>query len=267
MQRGRWKGLVGGAIAIAAMAGVMGLQYERLQRSQKARDTAQQAVDQQALQLKVLARSPSFGFDNVLADWVFLEFLEYFGDDSARQHTGYGLSPAFFENVTRLDPRFVDAYPFLSGSISYELGQPDLAIELMRRGTRALSPEVDPDAFQVWRFMSLDQLLLLGDSAGAAQSLEKAADWVRDTPYAQFREQFLQTAQFLRQDPNSKPLRISAWVEIYQRAGAVGDRKTQARAKREILTLGGKLYTQNGQLMVAPPPASKPSPTKPSPTP
>lgn len=266
MGRERWKWVVGSAIAVLALAGVVGLQALQLRQVQVGGEDAQQAVDQEALQLKLLARSPSFGFDNVLADWVFLNFLEYYGDDPARRQTGYGLSPAYFEAVTRFDPRFVDVYPFLSGSISYELGQPDLAIALMRRGTQALSPAIDPKAFQVWRFMSLDQLLLLGDSRGAAQSMEAAADWVRGTPYVQFREQFLQTAQFLRRDPNSKPIRVSAWAEIYQRAQAVGDRKTQARAKREVLALGGKLEEKDGQLRVTMPAAPPRSPT-PKPTP
>ena len=40
----------------------------------------------------MLKNLPSFGFDNLIADWTFLKFLQYFGDDEARDVTGYDLA-------------------------------------------------------------------------------------------------------------------------------------------------------------------------------
>jgi hypothetical protein len=200
-----------------------------------------------------LKQAPSFGFDNFLADWAFLDFLQYFGDDQAREKTGYSLSPEYFDVITLRDPRFVETYMFLSGSVSYQLGKPDLAIKFMERGTTVLSPELNPKAFQVWRFMSLDQLLLLGDIPRTIESLEKAADWVKGTPYQDLESVFRQSATFLRTDPNSKPVRVTAWATIYQQARAIGDKQTQARAKQEILKLGGKIEEKDGQVYIQPP--------------
>lgn len=251
--RSSWVRVMGiGAIALAALTGVVLLQQSRLNRP-AALENLEQAVQQEKIQLDLLKRSPTFGFNNLVGNWVFLNFLEYYGDAPAREKTGYALSADYFDVITQLDPRFTNIYMFLSGSISYQLGQPKLAIDLMKRGTQTLSPEINPLAFQVWRLMSLDQLLLLGDIPGAINSLTKAADWTRGTPYADLEPNFRQTARFLRTDPNSKPIRVSAWGSIYQQAVAINDKQTQARAKREILALGGKVFEKDGKLYVQPP--------------
>lgn len=52
----------------------------------------------------------------------------------------------------------------------------------MERGTKALSPQIHPRAYLVWRFMGLDQLLLLGDIPGAIRSYEMAANWAAESP-------------------------------------------------------------------------------------
>lgn len=248
--------LVTGAIAAAALAGVIWIQRSQLNRPSQWLENPQQAEQQEALRLKLLKQVPSFGFDNVIADWTFLNFLQYFGDDPAREKTGFSLSPEYFDIITRLDPRFVDIYMFLSGSVSYQLGKPELAISLMQRGTESLSPQSNPKAFQVWRFMSLDQLLLLGDIPGAIHSLEMAAKWVEGTPYAEYNSLFQQTAAFLKKDPNSKPIRIASWAAIYQQAMAIGDKRTQERAKQQIEALGGKIYIKDGKVVLTNSPAA-----------
>ncbi|MGQ9872787.1 tetratricopeptide repeat protein [Leptodesmis sp.] len=248
--------LVTGTIAVAALAGVVWMQRSQLDRPSQWVENPKQAERQEALRLALLKQSPSFGFDNVLADWTFLNFLQYFGDDPAREKTGFSLSPQYFDIITQLDPRFVEAYLFLSGSISYQLGQPELAISLMQRGTKTLSPHINPKAFQVWRFMSLDQLLLLGDIPGAIHSLQMAAKWVEGTPYAEYALLFEQTADFLKKDPNSKPVRIASWATIYQQAAAIGDKQTQERAKQQIEALGGKISVVDGKLVIESPPAA-----------
>lgn len=242
------------AVAIAAMGSIVWLQSVQLKRPSLWTENPAQAAEQEKLRLQLLKQAPTFGFDNVMADWVFLNFLQYYGDDAARKATGYGLSPDYFDDITCLDPRFVMAYLFLSGSVSHQLGQPDVAIKMMQRGTEALSPQIDDAAFQVWRFKALDQLLLLGDIPGAIESYEQAANWTKGTSYAEIEPILRGTANFLRTDPNSKPVRVMAWGDIYEQAMAIGDQQTSDRAKREILALGGKFVEKDGQVFVVPPP-------------
>ena len=243
-----WRSLLSGAIALSALAGVIVLQRSQLTRPSLWQSDPKQAEQQEAVKLRLLKQLPTFGFSNLVADWTFLSFLQYYGDNDVRAKTGYALSPQYFDIITRLDPRFVDIYLFLSGSISYQLGDPQTAIRLMDRGTAALSPQISPKAFQVWRFKGLDQLLLLGDVPGSIHSHEMAAKWVQGTPYQEIAPLFQQTAEFLRRDPNSVPVRFQAWTSIYYQAGAARDRTTQERAKQEILALGGQTHIQDGQL-------------------
>lgn len=47
--------------------------------------------------LKIQDQMPTLGFDNLLADWNYLNFIQYFGDRQAREITGYTLSPFFLK--------------------------------------------------------------------------------------------------------------------------------------------------------------------------
>ena len=76
-------------------------QLNALKQSSKNTSPAdlQQDVEATQVYLNLLERLPTFGFDNVLADWVFLNFLQYFGDQDARRITSYQLSPEYFEVI------------------------------------------------------------------------------------------------------------------------------------------------------------------------
>ena len=237
----RWRSLIlHGAIAGSAIAIVITLQRIQLAKNSLWVENPQQAEQQETLRLDLLQKTPTFGFDNAIADWTFLNFLQYYGDDEARKQTGYSLSSNYFDVITQRDPRFVDSYLFLSGTLSYQLGEPKRSLEYLKRGTDALSPQNHPRAFTVWRYAALDQLLLLGDTPGAIHSLEMASKWANEVPdYHAAAAVFQSAANFLKTDPDSRLVRFQAWGSVYQQATAMSDRKTQARAKQEILTLGG----------------------------
>lgn len=243
-----WSALATGAIGVAALVGVVLMQQFQLQRPSLWVSDPSQAEQQESIRLQMLKQTPTFGFDNVIADWTFLNFLQYYGDTPVREKTGYSLSPEYFDIITLRDPRFVDMYLFLSGTVSYQLGKPELAIQLMDRGTTALSPQIHPKAFQVWRFKGLDQLLLLGDAPGSIKSHEMAAEWVKGTPDADLEPIFRQIVDFLRKDPNSVPVRLQSWATIYSQAVQVKDKQTQLRAQQEVEKLGWELQIIDGQL-------------------
>ncbi len=250
-------------IVVFALAGIVRMQQMQLARPSLWQENPALAQRQQAIRLQLLQQMPTFGFNNLVADWTFLNFLQYYGDAEARSQTGFDLSPVYFDIITQLDPLFLDVYLFLSGSVSYQLGKPEQAIALMERGTTALSPVINPRAFQIWRLMGIDQLLLLGDISGSIHSHQMAADWVEGTPDQNLGPLFQGTAQFLQQDPNSIPVRFQSWASVYEQAVATHDRQTQARAKQEILQLGGEVTSQNGKIrFVLPDTALKPARSK-----
>lgn len=262
-QQGRlpWlKGTLSVLVTALAMAGIVGIQRSQLAQSTRSLNYAQE-LQHETLRLQLLKQAPTFGFNNLVADWVFINFLVYYGDDEARSQTGYGLSPTYFDVVTRLDPWFVQIYPFLSAAVSYQAGQPEKTIQLIQRGTATLSPKINPKAFIGWRYQGLDQLLLLGDIPHAIYSHKMAAEWVKGTPDAALAPVFQQTADFLSTDPDNIPIRVRSWAEVYIQAANARDRQTQARAEREITKLGGKIHVKDGQVSLTLP---SPRPTPPA---
>lgn len=250
--------LVNGAIGLAALAGVVamqssgqlggmspvGVQGQKQPSGISAaqfKQAAQQEAQQEALRLKMLKTIPSFGFDNLIADWTFLKFLQYFGDDEARDVTGYDLSQDYFDIVTQRDPRWADIYLFLSTAISFYQGKPETAVNFIERGTRALavSPQLHSQSWIVWRTKGLDELLLLGDIPDSIRSHEMAADWVEESPEGpKLAPMFRATAEFLRRDPDSVPVRFTAWSTVYAQTT---DKLVRQRAKQALVKLGAQV--------------------------
>lgn len=241
------------SIFICGIVGIWFLQKPRLnrltvqQQNLSSTEYAEQA-EQEDNRLSVLGKVPVFGFNNLFADWVFLQFLQYFGDEPARQSTGTQLSPEYFEIVFNNDPRFLQAYLFLSGSTSLYAGMPERTVAIMNRHLPELSPTVPQQAYYIWRYKATDELLFLGDTDAATNSFFTAADWasVYDDPESKaFEQSTRQTAQFLENDPNSRGARISAWFIVYRNAF---DRNTQQFAAQQIENLGAAIVIdENGQ--------------------
>nr|WP_216670362.1 hypothetical protein [Microcoleus asticus] len=250
--------LVNGVIGLAALAGVVAMQSSgelggmpsagvQGQKPLSAisaasfKQAAQQEAQQEALRLKMLKTIPSFGFDNLIADWTFLKFLQYFGDDEARDVTGYNLSQDYFDIVTQRDPRWSDIYLFLSTAISFYQGKPETAVNFIERGTRALalSPQIHSQSWIVWRTKGLDELLLLGDIPESIRSHEMAADWVQGSPeWSKLAPMFRATAEYLRRDPDSVPVRFIAWSTVYDQTT---DKLVRQRAKQALVKLGAQV--------------------------
>lgn len=257
--RQAWKGVIGVvshvAIASVAISGIVAIQFDRLKQPSISLETPQQAEQQERLRLNLLNKTPSFGFDNLVADWTFLNFIQYYGDTPARDATGFPLGTDYFDIITQRDPRFVDSYLFLSGTVSHQLGKPELAQKLMKRGTDALSPQMHPRAFAVWRWMAVDQILLLGDLPGAARSFDITAKWAAQSEeYKQFAPNFQHSADFLRTKPDIRFVQFQTWLVVYQDASAAGDKPTRDRAKRELLKLGAieRMNAKGEAVFVAP---------------
>lgn len=213
-------------------------------------EVLKQEVETEKLRLNLLQKTPTFGFNNILANWVFLNFLKYFGDDEARKVTGYQLSPDYFEIIIDRDPRFLQSYLFLSNSSLYT-GSPERSQALMEKGLKSLSPHNLPKSYYVWRYKAIDELLFLGDSQAARKSFAKAAEWA--SIYSDEESQYIaalsrQTAGFLARNPNSKIAQVSAWTMVLNNAP---DERTRKTAISRIEALGGKVdVTPEGNVKI-----------------
>lgn len=255
----RWISLGLAATVALGMGAIALLQLPKL-RSLQARNqntpTAelQRSLDAERVRLSLLQKLPSLGYGNVISDWTFLQFLQYFGDEPARERTDYTLSPDYFEVAIAQNPRFLQAYTFLSTSSSIYAGLPERSVEITSRGLDRLSPDI-PRSYYVWRTKAIDQLLFLGDAKGAQKSFEMAAEWAEQSnePNSQNVAEFShQTAQFLANNPKSNYAQFSAWVMVLSSAP---DERTRKTAADRIRLLGGKVEANpDGTFNLVPPP-------------
>lgn len=210
--------------------------------------------------LAVLKQIPDLGFRNLVADWAFLQFLQYFGDDDARAVTGYGLSPDFFDIVLGRDPYFLTGYFFLSSSSSLYAGQPERSIEIIEANLPKLAPKLPDRAYYIWRFKAIDELLFLGDSAAAQRSFRQAAAWaaIYDDPEGRsISESSARTAEFLASNPQSRAAQVSAWTMVLSNAF---DDATRATALQRIQALGARVEpTAEGEFRIVMPEEETPA--------
>lgn len=239
-------------LAIAGLAALLGatlvgLQWRQLQVLEAASLGSQGPEqlriqeEQDRLRLALLRRVPSLGYDNLIANWTFLNFLQYFGHTEARRQVGYTVSPEFFEVIVDQDPRFVTPYLFLSTSTSMFAGQPERTVAMMERGLSTMTVTLPPGGYRVWRYLGIDQLLFLGDGDGARQSFENAAQWAEQSnepDAASVAQASRQTAAFLAENPASKAAQISVWIQVMNLA--VDDQVRRVAIER-IQSLGGEI--------------------------
>ena len=236
----------------ASLAGVIFLQEKSLQQnSQTPSELYKAEAKADQVFLDIQARTPTLGFDNILADWNLLKFIQYFGDTSARKQTDYELIPQFFQTIVKKDPRFTQALLILSSANSLYALSPQKTVELLNQALEKISPQKDPLAPYVWTYKGVDEMLFLGDIKAAQNSYEMAAKWALERGGEEGKaiaKRNTETATFLATNPNSKKAQVAAWTSILENAFT---EETRQRAIKEIISLGGKAnITANGELAI-----------------
>jgi hypothetical protein len=253
-----WSLIVGLLVMAVCVVAIVSFQLPQLRQLEAETDLSvaevSRAVEAERLQLQVLQQTPAFGFDNLLSDWAFLRFLQYFGDEPARSQTDYRLSPEFFEVVIGRNPNFLLAYTFLSTSTSIYAGEPERTIAIAQRGIESLGPDRPPGSYYALRQLGIDQLLFLNDAAGARRSFETAAEWARAATTEdsdRVADLSQQTADFLANNPDSKFAQIAAWTMVLTTAP---DDVTRQTAAQRIEAIGGQIVQgEDGSFSIVPP--------------
>lgn len=174
------------------------------------------------------ARAVGAGFDNVMADGLYLQFIYYFGRHMKRDTGFFNLNPVL-GLITDLDPKFEDAYIMGAMALS-DNGQVKEAEALLAKGVRA-----NPDD---WRF-AYDagmNLFLFGDKPEqylkAAEYFKKAASFKEAPDEARFMEARMYTVTGRRE------LMIAVWKDTYLNSPS---KEARAVAERALTRLGEKL--------------------------
>ncbi|MGD2180383.1 hypothetical protein [Lusitaniella coriacea] len=249
-------------ILLLGMIAIGTLQLPQLRKIQQQGQTLspkelKEAEQSAKANLALLREVPTFGFDNLIANWTILEFFEYFGDNEAREVTGYDLSLDYFDVIIDRDPRFLAAYNGLATSGSIYAARPEETNTLIEKGLQSVTPKVPFRSYYILRHKGINEILFLPNSQeDARKSFETAAEWANS--YSDEESQYVaelsrQTAQYLANNPESKTAKVSAWVMVLQ-AIPPSDKSTRKRAIREIEKLGGKVVqTPEGNWTIQPP--------------
>jgi tetratricopeptide (TPR) repeat protein len=255
-----WQQVGSIVLTLGAFAIVVALQTPQLatlkhQANPLSKADLQREETKTKVQLALMKTLPTFGFDNLIADLHFMDFLQYFGDGEVRSQAGYGAAVDYFDVILDRDPWFIMGYYYLSNTASLYAGQPDRSVEIMDRGLKSFSPRVPDRGYYIWRMKAVDELLFLGKVSDAQRSMLTAAEWARQNPDAESQRvaQISQdTANHLAHNPNSKQAQFAAWNMVLSSAV---DEMAIKRAIAEIRSLGGKVTTgADGQLKVNAPP-------------
>jgi len=78
-------------------------------------------------------RESSLGFREANADYLWFRFIQYYGA-FAKGYNNFRHFDLLIDAITRLDPRFVEAYHFASLVTWSDLGQPHKSVDILKRG-------------------------------------------------------------------------------------------------------------------------------------
>ncbi len=206
-------------IIFICLLGITKLQNQQQQKLKQETQSNNYLTQEQAQKrlVKIQKYIPSFGFENLIADWSFLSFVDYFGDQPARNEIGHQLVADYFDTISDRDPRFTQAHLHLSVANTMYAGQPTATIAYMERVLAAVEPGMHTDTSLLWSAKGMDELLFLGDTKAAKYSYEMAAKWAKNQSdnFNQNRAiKNLETALFLSSKPDTKAAQIMAWSSV-----------------------------------------------------
>jgi tetratricopeptide (TPR) repeat protein len=178
-----------------------------------------------------LLKGTASGFENVIADTLWLSLLQYYGDRYfADDRTMVNLEE-MFTLITELDPRFWFAYWLGAWALSDD-GQADAALRLLERGEAA-----NPQDLNYPYLQGFILFLMKRDHIAAARCFERAAtkpvaEWESQRRFAR-----AMAARMYRED--GKPaLALEIWRNILENAT---DRALADIAKTNIRRIEAEL--------------------------
>jgi hypothetical protein len=204
--------------------------------------------------IKIQQKMPAFGFDNLFADWTYLQFIQYFGDTEARENTGYSVVTDYFQAVVDRDPNFVQSHLVMSSANSLFATRPEKTVDLLNQALETVTPKIPNYPFFLWTYKATDEILFLGDLEAAKNSYEMASQWAslrHDDIGKEMSGRYQTTAKFLATNPDPTQAQFGAWMSILSGSQ---DRKTQDYILNKLKGLGAEITIDaNGKLQIKPP--------------
>ncbi|MDJ0649552.1 MAG: hypothetical protein QNJ60_12680 [Xenococcaceae cyanobacterium MO_188.B19] len=191
---------------------------------------------------------PTFGFDNLKADKLFLSFIQYFGDKSAREETGYTLTPKYFATLMKYDTNFVDAYLTMANANTMYAGQPEKTISFIEELLDYSTVKSDSELYSLlWLYKAYDELLFLGDIKAAEFSYNQAKQLLsqhQQNSQKVINSIYFPNTQSLNKNSDIIQAQITAWSTVLPHVRDTAN-------KQKIITRISNLKTELGNLQVA----------------
>jgi hypothetical protein len=112
----------------------------------------------------------SLGFDDLAADLLWLQLVQYAGDSAARAKDNGCLTEDMVESILAADPHFIQAYWFAAFLIGGDQNQPAVADRILRKGI-----EVNSNNWYLPFIAGLNEYLYAHDEQAAAHYYRMAA--------------------------------------------------------------------------------------------
>jgi tetratricopeptide (TPR) repeat protein len=198
------------------------------------RDThASQQDIREDIVLDTFAKLPDFGNRNLIADFLWLRFAQYFGDTQARARSGYGLNYRYLKTITDRNPHFENAYRVANLAVAYRMGRTDLADDLLAKGIQA-----NPDAYLLWQTRGFLHFLYTGDIAKAVYCFRRNAGLavaVGGNSQQHWGNYWFAMSKYLEVSKSNTWTRRQIWAEVYANSS---DSSTQTLALNQLDKLG-----------------------------
>lgn len=204
-----------GAALVVTGAAAVGAQFELAKAPPPVVD-----VNMLFVPPKELTVGAATGYQNLIADGLWLGLLQYYGDrlgiDQGKKTVNL---PQMFDLITDLDPQFYFAYWLGAWAIG-DSGDSAAAIALLEKGER-----LNPQDYNYPFLRGFVRFLFATDFAGAARDFEKASTFAEAPRFAQT------MAARMHQKTGKDDLALRLWQNMHKQAT---DGPTRQIAKRNI---------------------------------
>lgn len=214
--------------AAACLALVWLIGYSHTKVSELMSDFNKGQSTETILPSSAAAKVCALGYDQLLADWYWLAFVQYIGDGAARAQDHYAAADKYLQLIVDLDPGFIKAYWFAAFIIGSERQQPEQAAKLIDRGIQA-----NADNWYLPFIAGINQYLYARNDAAAAKYYKMAAKFPAAPAWLS------RQAAILEARIPSTIKEINIWDSIY---GSTGDEIVREKARDHLISLWTQVY-------------------------
>jgi hypothetical protein len=179
-------------------------------------------------------RLVALGYDQLLADFYWLAFVNYVGDDTSRAVDHYKLADKYLDLVTGLDPCFIQPYWFCAFTVGSDQKRPLRANEILERGIRA-----NQNNWYLPYIAGVNLYLFAHDEVGAAKYYRIASKFP-DAPKWLARQSEILAARI-----PSTFKEINTWDAIYrtERTPII-----RLKARQKLIQLWSQIYSRSTEI-------------------